>query len=417
MVNENIKEVDVSEFITENYFEYGKFINFNRVMVSLDGLKPVQRRVLLALKDIARGKLTGTVNAIGAAQVIHPFGNQSIEGVVADLARKGIINSQGDFGIKLMEPIPAAAPRYTKVGLTEKQFETYFRLLDYAPTHEGEEAVEPVFLPVPIPFALVYGTLSWGLGVICRLPAFTYESLLDAYINNDYNLLKSNYGYQIADGSQLKELWETGRGRLALSYKVSRLNHDNILVSGSGEIFTPVFGALNDLIDKGQIIINNESSTEVVLRISRIKGARSVNMDEVFDIVKKSCVNARFYEVKLVHEDKIQNLGIKDWLDITITLFKRNFDKFKQDRINAIKKDIELYSILPEIGKLVIQNKSDVEIIKTLNIKKELLEKALKKSISTLRKESFENEIERFKKKIIEIEKESSSDFIKSHKI
>lgn len=235
-----MNEILASEFLTENYFSYGNYINFNRVLPGIDGLNPVKRRVLMGLKDVANGKLTGTVNAIGASQVYHPFGDSSIEGVIAEMARRKMIESQGDFGIRLMEPIPAAAPRYTKVGLSAARSHALFSLLEYAPLHEGEEQMEPQFLITPVPFALVYGQFSWGLGMICRTPAFTYESLVNAYEKNDPSLLKSNYGYSINENdSELHDLWTKGSGRLSLSYAVSRPNPDTVLIVGSGEIFTP----------------------------------------------------------------------------------------------------------------------------------------------------------------------------------
>lgn len=413
-----MEEVKLSEFITENYSTYGNYVNFNRVIVGLDGLKPVQRRILLALKDIAKGKLTGTVNAVGAAQVLHPFGNQSIESTIGNMARLGMIDGQGSFGVKLIEEVPAAAARYTKVGLTNQQYEYYFRLLNYCPVHDGEEQEEPKFLTIPIPVALVHGTLSWGLGVICRLPAFTYKSLIEAYFSNDYTKLESSFGYILdKDNSDLKELWNTGKGRLTLAYEVKRINYDNILIYGSGEIFTPRLGGLNELVDNGQIIINNESTDQVIIKISRVKGARLVDMDEVFEQVKKFAVNSRIYEIKLVYNDKIVNLGIKDWLDVTISNFKKKFEQYKTDRIAKLNSDIDLYRILPSIGKMVLEDMTNAQIAKKLKVDIDLVNRGTSKSISMLRRESFETEINSLTDKISMIEQENSVEFIKNQTI
>ena len=413
-----MEEVKLSEFITENYSTYGNYVNFNRVIVGLDGLKPVQRRILLALKDIAKGKLTGTVNAVGAAQVLHPFGNQSIESTIGNMARLGMIDGQGSFGVKLIEEVPAAAARYTKVGLTNQQYEYYFRLLNYCPVHDGEEQEEPKFLTIPIPVALVHGTLSWGLGVICRLPAFTYKSLIEAYFSNDYTKLESSFGYILdKDNSDLKELWNTGKGRLTLAYEVKRINYDNILIYGSGEIFTPRLGGLNELVDNGQIIINNESTDQVIIKISRVKGARLVDMDEVFEQVKKFAVNSRIYEIKLVYNDKIVNLGIKDWLDVTISNFKKKFEQYKTDRIAKLNSDIDLYRILPSIGKMVLEDMTNAQIAEKLKVDIDLVNRGTSKSISMLRRESFETEINSLTDKISMIEQENSVEFIKNQTI
>lgn len=403
-----MNKLNLSEYLADNYFEYGNFINFNRVMCGVDGLKPVQRRILLAMKNLCSGKRVSTVNAIGAAQALHPFGDASIEGVLADLARLGTIDSEGDFGIKLIESIPAAAPRYTKVGLTKNQVQAYFSLLNYAPEVEGEEQIEPAFLVVPVPFSLVFGTLSWGLGTISRTPAFTPDSLVAAYRANDPSLLQSSYGYEINHkASELKDLWETGRGRVALNYKVTRPNADTIVMIGSGELFTPNLSKFNELIQQGQIIISHESSDNVQIRISRISGARKVDMNEVYQTAVSIASNKKLYEIKLVLNGKIIRLGIRDWLQVSMNLYEDAFNKSKTDRIAKLEFDIELYTHLTNIGKEIIAGLSDAEIIKKLGISPEILEAALKKSINQLRRTSFESEVNSLKAKIKEIQVET----------
>ena len=264
-------KTNLDEVISGNYAEYGTHVALNRAVPRVDGLKSSHRRILLALKEVASNKFTGTINAIGAAQVKHPYGNQSIEGVIASMVRTGVIDGEGEFGVRLLEDIPAAAPRYTKVGLPQDKLNYYFRFLDYCPEHEGEESIEPEFLIVPVPFSLIYGTMSWGLAIMSRIPAFTYESLLDAYKNNDPYKLRSNYGYKIDQSmSELDSLWNTGQGRLCLKMNVTRVDEDNIMITGSGELFKPKMKLLNKWIEEGQIEYKNNSSTDLRLMISRI---------------------------------------------------------------------------------------------------------------------------------------------------
>ena len=71
-------KVNLDETIIDNYAEYGTHVALKRAVPGLDGMKPSHRRILLALRDVAADKLTGTINAIGTAQVRHPFGNPEI---------------------------------------------------------------------------------------------------------------------------------------------------------------------------------------------------------------------------------------------------------------------------------------------------------------------------------------------------
>lgn len=414
----NIVDVSLDEFIVENYFDYGNYINFNRVIPGVDGLKPVHRRILLAMHGIAVGKLTGTVNAIGASQVLHPFGDQSVSGVISDFARLEVIESQGDFGAKLVESIPAAAPRYTKVGLSKEQDEYYFRLLDYCSKHDGEEIVEPEHLLTPIPHALIYGGFNWGLGIISRTPGFTYQSLLAAYEEDNPDLLVPSFGYKMdKKDSELDELWNTGKGRLTLSYKVERLSSDEILIIGSGELFSPNLRPFNELIDSGQIKIENDSDTKVILRITRIPRARLVDMDEVFEIAKRVGMSRKHYDIKLVYQGKIMTISIKDWLTITMKLYKDAFNKYKSDVLLSLDKDAKVYSTLPEIAKMLINNDPDESILKALSIEQDVLDAAKRKSLGTLRRSEFTSELERIENKRKSVESEDIDATIKGYSI
>ena len=161
----NIEHVDFSEFLEDNYLQYGVTVNESRAIPGTDGLKPVHRRVLLGLKDCADGKLTSTVNAIGSIQLYHPFGDASIFGVISDMSRVKAIDSHGSVGVKLIENIPAASARYTSTGLSKQQSKYWFRLADYSPQVESDVGMEPQYLIAPVPYCLVYGALNWGFGV------------------------------------------------------------------------------------------------------------------------------------------------------------------------------------------------------------------------------------------------------------
>ena len=131
-------QYEIHNLIPDNYASYGGYINFERVIPFEDGLKKVHRRALLGIRQVASGKFTSTVNAIGAVNVIHPFGTASLEQVIADLVRTGELEGQGSFGIKLMEEVPPSAPRYTKLMMNKLKEDYYFKLLKYAPECEGK---------------------------------------------------------------------------------------------------------------------------------------------------------------------------------------------------------------------------------------------------------------------------------------
>ena len=407
--------VDYSEFLVHNYLDYGKTVNISRAIPGTDGLKPVYRRVLMGLKDCANGKLIGSVTAIGAIQKYHSFGDASIHGVLSDMARVGAIDSHGAVGVKLIESLPPAAPRYTKSGLTREQSKYWFNLIDYSPIIESDVGLEPEYLITPVPYCLVYGALNWGLGVLGRTPAFTYSSLLDAYVNDDPNKLIPQYGY-ICDyeKSELNELWNKGSGKLALSYKCIRVDTNEILICGSGEVFVPNYSALNKFIKEGKIEVINESTNQVSIRIRKVHRIHC-DMDEIFSICQRISKHSREYNILIVKDNKVSRISIKDWLKLTISRFIEAFNKSKSDRVLKLKNEIQVLTFLPEVGKLLLNDLSDEDILlKVKGLDKNILNSIKKKSIGSLRKKDSSIEIEKLEKEISNINSENAETVIKN---
>lgn len=406
----NIITIDAADFLAKNYLEYGAFVNLQRVVPYIDGLKPSQRRILLTLNAEAKGKHIATSSAIGLTQhLYHPFGDISIEDALAELARKNVVSTVGDFGVELMETLKHAAPRYTSIGLTNEQANYYFRLSKYAPKVDGEIAVEPEFLVTPVPLALITGSFSWGLGMISRSPAFTYASLLEAYKKDDPSLLQSSYGYAIdLEKSELKALWEKGKGRLGLKYEVRRLNYDTIQIRGSAEIFKPNLAPLNGLIEKLQIEVEDDSTQYVSLIIRRLKGARSVDMNEVFETVKKLCAKTRGYELQVILNGKILTLGIRDWLQVTMTTFSKAFEQNKVDTIAALEEKIKVLEILPSVLDMVKKDYTPEQMAAELKVPVALVMLAGKRSLFSARKAEYSKEIDSIKNSIELVKAESA---------
>lgn len=89
-------EVPIGTLVADNYFEYGKYVNWFRAIPAIDGLKPVYRRILLAANDVASDKLVKTAKLSG--EVIgnwHPHGSASVEPVISYLVRRGLLIGQG----------------------------------------------------------------------------------------------------------------------------------------------------------------------------------------------------------------------------------------------------------------------------------------------------------------------------------
>jgi hypothetical protein len=408
--------IPLCKFVEDNYVEYGKYVNTKRIFPGQDGLLPVTRRLLLTLGETAKGKLMSTALVVGYTSKYHPFGSSSVEGVIDSLAMNEFIDSKGARGSHLLEYIPAAASRYTKSGLTNAQYDYLFKLKDYHNIVEGEEIDEPEYLILPVPFILEYGSLgNMGLGIAGSYPAFTAESLIAAHLNDDYKLLVPQYKMNLVDSDEgLKNLWETGEGSITQSLNVTASSDGSVTISGMCNVIHPSMTTLNKLKDDGKILISNESSDGLLLRIKRVKGAHGINDSELLSICKTSVTKSRSYSIKVVVDGSLCIMPIKDWMDLTVNKFLVIYNQYIKDRLLKLAHKIEVASNTPVVGKLVLDNKTNLEIQQITNLKSEVIESILSKSINSLRKTNYDKELASLGASIELVEKEDALEELNS---
>lgn len=180
---------------------------------------------------------------------------------------------------------------------------------------------------------------------------------------------------------------------MSLSFTCTKLNGGTILISGSGELFTPALSVLQKYIDAGQVLLQNESTDSISIKVCKAYRSR-VDIDEVFESCRLASTKSRHYNIITVIDGKIRSIGIKEWLDLTIGRYKNAFDRSKEDRIQALRKNIDVLKMLPEVGKLIIANNDDEQILtKVDGLTQEILDVIKKKPISSLRKSDYSKEI------------------------
>lgn len=163
------------------YSEYGRYIaRFRAIPLYIDALKPVERRILLGLNDVAKGKAVKSAKVIGhIIGSYHPHGDQSAYQTMADMVLRGLAIGEGNWGSYGLEDDPPAAMRYTEVKsqpwVDRMAFE-YCRP-EFVKWEDLELDPEPVYLPSPLPIGLI------GSGVITGI-AF-YTTTIPRYEIND----------------------------------------------------------------------------------------------------------------------------------------------------------------------------------------------------------------------------------------
>lgn len=167
-----------------NFLMYASYVITERAIPALaDGFKPVQRRILWAMKQSDDGRFTKVANVVGDTMQYHPHGNASIEDALVVLANKRyVIEGQGNYG-NIYTGDPAAASRYIECRLTELARNELFneQLTEFVPSYDGRKK-EPVALPAKLPMLLMLGAEGIAVGLATRILPHNFIELLDAQI-------------------------------------------------------------------------------------------------------------------------------------------------------------------------------------------------------------------------------------------
>ncbi len=170
----------------ENWFlEYASYVILERAVPALnDGLKPVQRRILHAMKEMDDGRYNKVANIIGQTMQYHPHGDASIADAIVGLGQKDLlIDTQGNWG-DIRTGDGAAAPRYIEARLSKFALEVVFnpQTTEWQLSYDGRKN-EPVTLPVKFPLLLAQGTEGIAVGLSTKILPHNFIELIKASID------------------------------------------------------------------------------------------------------------------------------------------------------------------------------------------------------------------------------------------
>lgn len=184
----NIQDEDAKRHLPGMYqtwfLDYASYVNLDRAIPHInDGLKPVQRRVLHAMKRLDDGRYNKVANIVGSTMQFHPHGDASIYTALVNLGQKNLlIDCQGNWG-NILTGDDAAAPRYIEARLSKFALEAVFnpKTTPWKPSYDGRNQ-EPISLPVKFPLLLAQGCEGIGLGLNSKIMPHNFNELIDASI-------------------------------------------------------------------------------------------------------------------------------------------------------------------------------------------------------------------------------------------
>lgn len=184
LTGEEAKKVKISGMYKEWFLDYASYVILERAVPHLDdGLKPVQRRIMHAMKRLDDGRYNKVANIIGHTMQYHPHGDASIGDALVQLGQKDLlVDMQGNWG-NILTGDGAAAPRYIEARLSKFALDVVFnpKTTEWKLTYDGRNQ-EPVTLPIKFPLLLAQGVEGIAVGLASKILPHNFNEIIDAAV-------------------------------------------------------------------------------------------------------------------------------------------------------------------------------------------------------------------------------------------
>ena len=263
----------------ENWFlDYASYVILERAIPNiLDGLKPVQRRILHSLKEIEDGRYHKVANVIGNTMKYHPHGDASIGDAMVQIGQKELLlDMQGNWG-NVSTGDKAAASRYIEVRLTDFALKVVFnnKVTDWISAYDGR-GKEPKNLPVKFPLLLAQGVEGIAVGLSTKILPHNFNELIDASIKVLKGIKPRIYPDFQSGGTADFTNYNDGKrgGKILVRARIEKIDKSTLLINEL-PYSTTTSSLISSIIkanEKGKIKIkkiedNTAESVEIIVKI------------------------------------------------------------------------------------------------------------------------------------------------------
>ena len=261
LLGSDSRHFKLSGMFKDWFLDYSSYVILQRAVPHIvDGLKPVQRRVLHAMYRMDDGNYTKVANIVGQAMQYHPHGDASILGALVQLGQKGFaIDCQGNWG-NILTGDSNAAPRYIEARLSKFAREVIFdpKVTPWMTSYDGRNQ-EPTELPVRFPLLLAQGTEGIAVGMASKILPHNFNELIDASVaileNRPYELYPDFPTGGLADCSKYMK----GRrgGSVKVRARIEKIDKNTISITEIpyGKTTHALIDSIMKAKDKGKIKI------------------------------------------------------------------------------------------------------------------------------------------------------------------
>lgn len=183
--NDDAVKYHLTGMFQDWFLDYASYVILDRAVPALeDGLKPVQRRILHAMKSVDDGKYNKVANIVGQTMQYHPHGDAGIGAALVQLGQKDLlIDCQGNWG-NILTGDGAAATRYIEARLSKFALETVFnpKTTQWMLSYDGRKK-EPIHLPIKFPLLLAQGVEGIAVGLNSKILPHNFVEICDAALS------------------------------------------------------------------------------------------------------------------------------------------------------------------------------------------------------------------------------------------
>ena len=268
----------VSGMFQDWFLDYASYVILERAVPAIeDGFKPVQRRIMHALKELDDGRYNKVANIVGHTMQYHPHGDASIGDAMVQVGQKDLlIDTQGNWG-NILTGDRAAASRYIEARLSKFALDVVYnpKITEWQASYDGRKK-EPINLPVMFPLLLNQGAEGIAVGLSTKVMPHNFIELIDASVKylkgKRFTILPDFPTAGIADFTDYKD--GVRGGKIRVRARISHLEKNTLVIT---EVpFGQTTGSLIDSIlkanDKGKIKIkkiedNTSAHVEILVHL------------------------------------------------------------------------------------------------------------------------------------------------------
>ncbi|MFZ1311823.1 MAG: DNA gyrase/topoisomerase IV subunit A, partial [Chitinophagaceae bacterium] len=327
------------------FLDYASYVILERAVPAVeDGLKPVQRRILHAMKEMDDGRYNKVANIIGQAMQYHPHGDASIGDALVNMGQKDLlIDTQGNWG-DVRTGDDAAAARYIEARLSKFALEVAFnaKTTEWQLSYDGRKN-EPVTLPMKFPVLLAQGADGIAVGLSTKILPHNFCELIDAAVKylrgrkfELYPDFLTGGMIDVADYNQGKR-----GGKVKVRAHIEEVDKKTLAIRSVpyGVTTTQLMESIVKANDQGKIKIKkvtDNTAADVEIQVDLAPG---ISPDITIDALYKftDCETSISPNACVIVEQKPQFVGVQELLKLSVDKTKDLLEQELKIRLNELQ--------------------------------------------------------------------------------